>query len=132
MLANLFIQEALVNCRLESTAKYYQHNKNIIDAIRTLEVKTRCFDKLVDSALYQFYEQRLPQKVRNVQSLDAWRKTVEQNEPEHLFLGEEDILENTKQDDLNEAYPDQITLGKTHLSVNYDYAPGDAIGWYQY
>lgn len=121
----LFIQEALVNLKLQTTARYYEHNKKIIEEVRALEDKTRRFDKLDEQALFDFYDQRLPDSICSLQSLDGWRKQVEAKQSEYLFLQTEDILQGTFDTAVTDAYPDQVMVNQIPIPVLYRFAPGE-------
>ena len=120
----LFIQEGLVHCRLDSSAKFYLHNKNIIDQVKQEEIKTRRFDRYDEQAAYAFYDQRLPKNINSVPTLDQWRKKAEKETPEILFVTLSEVSNQTDHNDLNELYPDTISAAKAKLDVSYDYSPG--------
>ena len=120
----LFIEEALIHLKLESSAEFYAHNQTLIDNVRLKEAKTRRQDKLDEEAILNFYQEKLPNDVCSLQTLDNWRKTIEKEQPEYLFLNEQNVMRDEKTIEfIDTFYPDSIQLGKTTLSLTYEYAP---------
>ncbi|QEY25908.1 DUF3418 domain-containing protein [Neisseria zalophi] len=73
----LFIRGALVAQESHIQAAFFQHNKKLIKEISELEHKSRKQDVLVDEeALYEFYNQRLPQFYRPSEKKAANAETV--------------------------------------------------------
>ncbi|MEM7027658.1 MAG: ATP-dependent RNA helicase HrpA [Pseudomonadota bacterium] len=52
----LFIQYALIDNQLNNDANFIKHNRELIDEVREMEIKTRRPDILDESAIYQFYD----------------------------------------------------------------------------
>ena len=116
----IFIRAGLVEGELRSKQKFYLHNKALVEQLETQEAKLRTRDILVDDeSLYNFYDQRLPDKVRNAKSLDYFVKTS----PDALFMTREDLV--NQQVEVDEyAFPDSFGLHGVALPIDYQFDPG--------
>ncbi len=120
----LFIEEAFINLKLNSDAKYYMHNKTLIENARLLEAKTRRQDKLDESVVFEFYDNKLPVNVCSLQTLDGWRKKIEKEDREYLFIQDNDLLKEENLDDsIEHLFPDSIVIQKSELPITYNFSP---------
>jgi ATP-dependent helicase HrpA len=119
----VFVQMALVEQAMRSDARFYVHNKQLVEAVERLESKTRRRDILVSPmAIFQFYDERLPQDVSSVQALDQWRNQAEKNDSGILCMTREDLMRNEVV--LSEAqFPDEIEVRDMRLKLNYHFDP---------
>ena len=119
----IFIQTALVEQQLDSKAGFYRHNCQLIAEIEQLESKARKRDILIGSyALFQFYDDRLPDHVVSGSELDIWRKSVERDNPRLLFIGKKSLMK--QQPDLSEAlYPGKMRVADADLKLTYHFDP---------
>ena len=119
----LFIQQGLVEQKLNSRAGFYRHNCKLIDEIEKLESKSRRRDILVDDhTLYRFYDERIPEGICNLVLLDHWRKQVEAKQPKLLFLKHADLMQQRPEISTLE-FPDEMALADTKLKLNYHFDP---------
>lgn len=119
----IFIQSALVEQELISKAGFYRANCKLVEEIERLESKSRKKDLLVGSyAVFQFYDQHLPEDVATAINLDRWRKTVEQETPKLLFLDKDSLLK--QQPDLQSSqFPDKLEIADAKLKLDYHFDP---------
>ena len=116
----VFIRQALVEGGLRSKAKFYLHNQALIKDVETQEAKLRTRDILVDDeAVFRFYDERLPEDVRNQKSIEYFAK---QN-PDVLKMTRDDLInQDINVDDY--AFPDNYSLNGVALPIDYAFAPG--------
>lgn len=121
----IFIREALANMQLNTRARFYHHNKRLIESLEQMEEKTRRRDILVDEhQLAAFYEKVIPEHVMDAQSLARWLKKAEKDNPRVLFLTEQDLLQRPKDEvDLSE-FPDRLEMDNMALPLDYRFDPG--------
>ena len=119
----IFIQSALVEEELESKAGFYRSNCKLVEEIERLESKSRKRDLLVGSyAVFKFYDALLPEEINSGAKLEAWRRKVEIDKPEFLFLEKETLL---KQEPtlVNSEFPDKLEIADTKLKLDYHFDP---------
>ena len=107
---------------MRTKQKFFLRNKELVEQLETQEAKLRTRDILVDDeSLFNFYDQRLPDKVRNAKSLDYFVKTS----PDALFMTREDLV--NQQVEVDEfAFPDSFGLHGVALPIDYQFDPGKA------
>ncbi len=129
----IFIRSALVEGQFSTRGKFFSHNRNLLDSIENLEAKTRRRDLLVDEdTLAEFYASRLEQYngaqaghwVVNGAGFEQWRKQVEQQNPQVLFMQEEDLLQRSADHVTRSSYPEQLPLNGAKLKLSYHFEPG--------
>lgn len=123
----IFIRSALVEADLESKAAFFQHNQNMIEEVRVLEDKTRRRDILIDEeTLFSFYDERLPKDVANFKAFDSWRRQVEKDNPQFLFLTKDYLLAREDADADSSEFPDDIEMKGMNFNLEYRFEPGHA------
>ncbi|WP_428034441.1 ATP-dependent RNA helicase HrpA [Amphritea sp.] len=125
----IFIRSALVEGQFSTPGKFFSHNRNLLDSIEDLEAKTRRRDLLVDEdTLAEFYASRLEQHnggaVVNGAGFEQWRKEVELQNPQALFMQEEDLLQRSADHVTRSSYPEQLGLNGAKLKLSYHFEPG--------
>ena len=121
----IFIREALVNGDFHYHARFFKHNRQLIDEIELLEQKSRRRDVLVDEdTLFAFYQQRVPGDIINGQGFEKWRKQAEKNDPDCLILSRELLMQHNADQVTVESYPDQLMVNRVPLPLEYHFEPG--------
>ena len=128
----LFIQHALVEGdyrppggRHSEVAPFFQHNRGLIDEVRTLEAKSRRRDLMVASDVrYAFYDRRVPRTVFNGPLFEKWRRKAEQDNPTLLFMSRDDLLLGESHGVTAEQFPDRMTMQGTEFPLQYQLDPG--------
>jgi ATP-dependent helicase HrpA len=125
----IFIRAALVEGEYQTSAVFFQHNRELLASVEALEDKSRRRDLLVDEEqLYAFYAKRFEElngtHVVNGKGFEHWRKQVEQDNPEALFMREEDILQREAAHVTARQYPDHLDLEGARLKLSYQFEPG--------
>ncbi len=121
----IFIQKALVEGEYHSRDKFFQHNRELINEIETLEHKARRQDILVDERrIFEFYDAKLPATVYDAPSFEKWRKPAEHDQPKILFLQREDLILPSGDKVTDNNFPDYLAIGQVQLPLSYHFEPG--------
>ena len=122
----LFIQQALVEGQYHPTntlGDCILHNRRLRDSLDQLEIKTRRRNLSVsDETLYELYEQRVPDNVADVPSLEKWLKTPQK---QSLEFSLSDLSAEEPDPNLLKDYPDFIDINGRKLALSYRFAPAD-------
>src|SRR5690606_29488465 len=119
----IFIREALVGQQLDSGARFYRHNADLLRELERIEDKTRRRDIVADEeALYRYYDARLPAQVSDAASLKRWYERARRKDPELLCLTEADLL-RAGDFDLSQ-FPDRLDTPAMSLKLDYAFDPG--------
>jgi ATP-dependent helicase HrpA len=123
----LFIRGAFVDREYSSHAAFFQHNQQLFSDIEKLEHQSRRQDVLVeDEVVYQFYDERIPAGIYNSKKFDTWRKEVEKDNAEILYLSRDYLMQHTAGDITEEQYPKQLMVNNTPLPLSYHFEPGSS------
>ncbi|MBY4677891.1 ATP-dependent RNA helicase HrpA [Marinobacterium sp. CAU 1594] len=125
----IFIRSALVEGAFQTRGKFFQHNRALLADVEELEAKSRRRDLLVDEEqLYQFYHQRMEKlgggQIVNGAGFEHWRKQVEAEDPQALFMTEDDILQRSAEHVTALQYPDKLQQRGATLKLGYQFEPG--------
>ncbi|MCK4742256.1 MAG: ATP-dependent RNA helicase HrpA [Sulfuriflexus sp.] len=123
----LFIREALVQGEFRTRASFFKYNQSVISEIEDLEARGRRRDILVDEqALFQFYDELIPADIYNGKAFEKWLKSVQQNNPEVLYLQKQELMRH-EAEHINEGqFPDSMELNGIALKLDYHFEPGHA------
>jgi len=124
----MFIMHGLVEGDWPCGAPFFKHNAEQVEAVRTLEAKSRRSGLLCsEDKRYAFYDARLPGEVFDAARLNKWRKAAEREDPQVLFMSHADLMTHDASDVTPEAYPDALPGGdaKSH-KLNYRFELGAA------
>ena len=118
----IFIRSGLVEGELRTKQAFFRKNQALIETLETQEAKLRKRDILVDDeTVFNFYDKRLPDNVRNLKSLEFFVKKT----PDTLFMTRDDLVnQDVKADDM--AFPDSFGLNGVALPIDYKFDPGKA------
>jgi ATP-dependent helicase HrpA len=98
-----------------------------MDKLDQLESKSRRRDLLVDEeVLYAFFDQRIPDTVRDASSFQRWWKKTEERQPELLNLSPAEIVQRNTSDVTTDRYPDSLEIRGMCFPVQYQFSPGDS------
>ncbi|MDQ8037155.1 MAG: DUF3418 domain-containing protein, partial [Pedobacter sp.] len=121
----IFIRSALVEADIDLKAPFFRHNQDMIEEVRVLEDKARRRDILIDEeSLYAFYDERIPADIASLAAFDSWRRSVEKDSPQHLFLTREYLLARDDAEADDEDFPDHLDMGATRFALEYKFEPG--------
>lgn len=121
----IFIRSALVEGDAELKAAFFRHNHEQIEEVRVLENKARRRDILIDEeTLFAFYDERIPAEIASLAAFEGWRRTVERQDPQHLFLTREYLLARDDAEASDSDFPDELVMGDIRFSLEYRFEPG--------
>ena len=128
---DIFIRSALVEGEFLTKGKFFSHNRQLLTSVEGLEAKSRRKDLLVDEdTLCDFYTARLAkyqgEGIVNGAGFEKWRKTVEQKDPQILFLQEKDILQRGTEHVTARQYPEELNVSGAKLKLSYHFEPGSS------
>ncbi len=121
----IFIRFALVEGDFHTRAKFWRHNRELLEYLEGLEHKTRRRDLLVDEqTIYEYYDKRIPEGIYNAPGFEGWlRKEVATN-PKVLHMREEDLCRRDEYSISADEYPDSLNLHGLQLPLSYHFEPG--------
>ncbi len=118
----LFIKEGLVPGELSCKGRWLKHHQQMLEQINSLEIKIRRPGSLLDpEAIYEHFDQLIPEDVYSVKSLDNWQyKTRAKLEmkPEDAMLPQYHPVNFAD-------YPDKLTFSGHPFKLKYLYDPGE-------
>lgn len=119
----LMIREGLVQGDIETRANFYKQNLKTVLEVEAMEEKTRRRDILVEEwKLFEWYNNRLPEEIYSVATLEHWAKNRKNNDS--LIFTKEEIL--ASDDALNlEEFPSTVSFGQLTLNAIYLFDPAD-------
>jgi ATP-dependent helicase HrpA len=120
----ILIRNALVEGQVRQPPAFLRHNRQLVEELEALESKVRRRDLVVDEqALFDFYEERLPENITTLGRLKGWLKsnreaaTLLQMTRQHLLLRNLD-------EELGSQFPDNLQWDDMDLSLSYHFEPG--------
>ncbi|WP_372737729.1 ATP-dependent RNA helicase HrpA [Neptunomonas sp.] len=125
----IFIRSALVEGDFETKGAFFKHNQGLLAHIETLEAKSRRKDLLVDEeTLYDFYAEKFIEHngahIVNGAGFEKWRKGVESQQADALYLTEKDLLQRSASHVSKGDYPDEFLWKGVKLRLSYHFEPG--------
>ncbi|MEO5365553.1 MAG: ATP-dependent RNA helicase HrpA [Magnetococcus sp. WYHC-3] len=131
----ILIRDGLVGGRLYPTPKvqrgslpgppFYRHNLDLVEALRTLENKSRRRDLLVDDGeLVRFYDGILPADITTTKAFESWRRQAERHNPRLLFMDQDSLLAGSHPAFSAEQYPGHLLVAHHELALEYQFNPG--------
>lgn len=105
--------------------EFIANNQALRDEVEQFEAKARRRDVLVDeSALTEFYEQRIPSEVVGAESFRAWYKQILTTQPDLLFFDRDFLIRDDAELAAGELFPEFIDCGAVRLQLRYAFEPG--------
>ena len=121
----IFIRSALIEGDFESKAKFFIHNRKLVDELEKLEAKSRRRDIIVDeNVLYDFYDQHLPDGISGGPELDKWLRT-HREESKVLFLSTEDLVRDDATIVSDSLFPDTLEMNGSRFPIEYHFDPSN-------
>ncbi|MDY6980919.1 MAG: ATP-dependent RNA helicase HrpA, partial [Pseudomonadota bacterium] len=123
----IFIREALVQGDYDTRASFFKYNQSVIEEIESLEARGRRRDILVDEqALFEFYDERIPEGIYSGKAFEKWLRTVQQTNPEILYLQKESLMRHEAEHINEEQFPGSMEVDGVTLDLDYHFEPGHA------
>jgi ATP-dependent helicase HrpA len=119
---DLFITGALVEGDWHTNHRFFHRNQRLLEEARSLEDRARRRGLVADdTALFDFYDQRIPKDVTSARHFDTWWKRARAQSPDLLTLTPADLAGPAADEVQATDYP--ATWGEFRLS--YEFAPGE-------
>ena len=119
---DLFITHALVEGDWQTHHKFFARNQQTLTDAEDLERKARRRGLIADdSALFAFYDQRIPAEVISARHFDTWWKQARAADPALLDLSPADLISASAE----QISPDNYPARWADLPVSYEFAPGE-------
>ena len=124
----LFIHHALVEGEWNTNHGFLTRNRELIGEIEALEARSRRRDLLVENrAVFDFYDQRLPEDIVSTAHFNSWWGKQRRSEPDLLNLSS-DLLLNPEADRVDDdAFPDSWIQGDLDLELAYEFDPNSHL-----
>ncbi len=119
---DLFIQHALVEGDWQTHHRFFQHNQRLLEEAGDLERRARRRGIVIDdTALFEFYDRRIPPSVTSARHFDSWWKKARAADPGLLTFSPADLV-GPAADEIRAAdYPSRWG----GLPLSYEFTPGE-------
>ena len=118
----MFIRSGLVEGGWHARHAFVERNRELLEDTAEVERRQRTHGILADDqALFDFYDERLPEKITSAAAFDNWWKHQRQNTPKLLDFTRELLLPEGENLD---GYPDTWHQGDLTLALTYVFEPG--------
>ena len=120
----LFIRNALIEGGWTTHHAFFAENKRLLDEASEIEARSRTRGLVADEeALFEFYDDRIPDNVVSARHFDSWWKDARRETPDLLTFTQDLLLPEAPSFDPS-AFPDAWPHGDLTLPVTYQFAPG--------
>ena len=118
----MFIRSGLVEGGWHARHAFVERNRELLEDTAEVERRQRTHGILADDqALFDFYDERLPEKITSAAAFDNWWKHQRQDTPKLLDFTRELLLPEGENLD---GYPDSWHQGELTLALTYVFEPG--------
>jgi ATP-dependent helicase HrpA len=119
---DLFLTHALVEGDWQTHHKFFDRNQRLLDEARDLEDRARRRGLVADdTALFDFYDQRIPKEVTSARHFDTWWKKARADAPDLLTLTLADLAGPGS----GQVQPADYPARWGELPLSYEFAPGE-------
>lgn len=123
-------EDVSVNVERFQALDVIQANEAMIDHANGIEARARRTDLVAGhDAIFDFYDERLPEDITSIKRLNAWWRRTRSEEPNAIALTLEHLLPGHSELDLA-GFPDQWTIGDWALDLHYEFdatSPVDGV-----
>ncbi|MCB1705958.1 MAG: ATP-dependent RNA helicase HrpA [Halioglobus sp.] len=120
----LMIREGLVAGNFRQYPKFLKHNRRLVQELEELESRTRRRDILVDEqALFEFYDERLPESMVTATALRTWLKRNPEGE-RSLYMTREVLIARDPGAAVGEQFPNELEWEDMRFKLSYQFEPG--------
>jgi ATP-dependent helicase HrpA len=122
----IFIRFALVEGDFHTRAKFWRHNRELLEYIEGVEHKTRRRDLLVDEQLvYEYYAKRIPEGIYSTALFERWLRQESATNPKLLHMREQDLCRREGYVVSDADFPDSLDFNGMQLPLVYRFEPGE-------
>ena len=121
----LLIRHGLIEGELRRKPEFLVQNSTVIEELDAWQKKWRARGTLFDrSALYRFYNERIPADCFDMVRLLKWWKDQKDQTPDLLKLTRQALTDLADHDFDERAFPDMLETDGGRLPLRYQFAPG--------
>ena len=125
MARQLLIRHGLVEGALRRKPDFVQHNEALVEEVQTWQKKYRRANLMRGEwALYEFYDERIPEHVYDFVRLEQWWKKKKRTHPDLLRMQRHDVAEGADEPFDGRAFPDALEESTGRLPIRYEFSPG--------
>ncbi|MBK6738535.1 MAG: ATP-dependent RNA helicase HrpA [Haliea sp.] len=122
----LMIREGLVTGNVRPLPAFLKHNRRLVQEVEELESRTRRRDILVEEqALFDFYDERLPEPLYTASALQSWLKRNPDGE-RSLYMTRDVLVARDPGVDVGQQFPDHLAWEDMRFRLSYQFEPGQA------
>ena len=123
----LLIREGLIAWKFPKHPQFLKHNRRLVQELEELESRTRRRDILVDEhALFDFYNERLPESIYTAAGLQSWLKRNPKGN-QILSMTRAVVIARDPGLEVIAQFPDHLVWQEMHLKLSYHFEPGQAV-----
>ena len=121
-----FLREGLVEGELRNKPEFLKHNESVLAEAESLQARSRRRDFLSSEELrYEFYNDRIPEKVVDAASLRKWLKRRKgRGGDEVLRMKLEDLVDDETESVSETEFPREMIVGEAIVPLDYQLKPG--------
>ena len=121
----VFIRQAVVTGDLHPVPEFIRRNTTLLGKMEEVEQRTRRSDVVIDDErLYEFYNQRLPEDVRDIRGLRRWLEHATGRQLDALHLDPESARATAVDEEYPDRFPDYLEIDGNRLPLRYRFEPG--------
>lgn len=121
----IYITHALVSEGTNSKLDFLTSNRRFIEVLAKEEEKLRRPELLIgDREIESFYDERIPRNICSTKDLENWFHQASKSEKSALYMTHDNVVSNRSFDDHSLRYPDQTSVLRNRLSIDYVFDPG--------
>lgn len=121
----LFIRRGLVEGGYRSKAPFLEANRQLLEALETLEEKSRRRDILInEETLFAHYDERIPATVVSGRHFETWWRSLSPAGLDELLLSRQQALRERETEVIEQAFPDYLGWQGIHYPLEYHFNPG--------
>ena len=122
----LFVDNVLVEPKSNRDWSFLKHNLQLRTSLLKIQARERRTDIVVSRRVQaNFYLDRIPADINDVNGFEAWHSTASGQDIERLQMQRSDLLHRADEDLTNNAFPGSLDLNGHEFPLVYRYAPGD-------
>ena len=124
---DMFIRNALIAGDWNTHHAFFKANAQALDDAAAYEEKARRRGLIVDEdTLFDFYDQRIPEKVTTGRHFDSWWKKERRRTPDLLDFDPAKLIDDSHEV-TEESFPDHWRKGSIDYELTYKFEPGDPL-----
>ncbi len=121
----LFLRHALVQGEWTTHHTFFHANRRLLEEAQGLEARARRRDLVVDDdALFDFYDERVPDEVVSARHFDTWWKGARRTDPDLLTFTRDVVLRPGADAIDARAFPERWPAADVSLPLTYQFEPG--------